>query len=293
MAGPAILLCVGAPKAGTTWLYRYLRSHPDAHMRGVKELHYFDEVAFPTVTHYREAHRARAEGMRQRLRGTPPWRKRDLRAQLRDHDDWLRVRPGAGGDHRDYLAYLSKGVGRRRLVGDVTPCYATLGREIFTQMTALGPDVRFVYLLRDPLDRAWSHARMLGGRRASDTRTPEMIANRNFDLFLKGEAAGFARRSDYASALSALTQVVPRDRLLVTFYENLFDGAELARLTAFLGLRAVPADTERVWNPGVSLKIDPERRKRGLDRLREQYAFCHEFFEGQLPERWQTHMAEA
>lgn len=34
-------ILVGAPKAGTTSLYHYLRSHPDVFMSGVKEPHYF------------------------------------------------------------------------------------------------------------------------------------------------------------------------------------------------------------------------------------------------------------
>jgi len=33
-------LCVGAHKAGSTWLYQQLDSHPDFWMPPVKELHY-------------------------------------------------------------------------------------------------------------------------------------------------------------------------------------------------------------------------------------------------------------
>ena len=36
-------LVVGAQKAGTTWLYRSLRTHPQVWMPREKELHYFDE----------------------------------------------------------------------------------------------------------------------------------------------------------------------------------------------------------------------------------------------------------
>ena len=39
---PTILFCVGATKAGTSWLYTYLLDHPECHVRSVKELHYFD-----------------------------------------------------------------------------------------------------------------------------------------------------------------------------------------------------------------------------------------------------------
>ena len=35
-------LCIGAQKAGTTWLYDNLKKHPDLGLPDVKELHYFD-----------------------------------------------------------------------------------------------------------------------------------------------------------------------------------------------------------------------------------------------------------
>ena len=37
-----LLLCIGAQKAGTTWLADYLRDHPEVHLPPVKEVHFFD-----------------------------------------------------------------------------------------------------------------------------------------------------------------------------------------------------------------------------------------------------------
>jgi hypothetical protein len=42
-AGPDFL-CIGAHKAGTTWPYQQLNSHPDFWTPPVKELHYFDQM---------------------------------------------------------------------------------------------------------------------------------------------------------------------------------------------------------------------------------------------------------
>src|SRR6478735_11126174 len=39
-------LCIGAPKTGTTWLYKHLSRHPEIWIPPVKELHYFDRL-FP------------------------------------------------------------------------------------------------------------------------------------------------------------------------------------------------------------------------------------------------------
>ena len=43
---PTLMFCIGATKAGTSWLHRYISNHPESHMRGIKELHYFDALEF-------------------------------------------------------------------------------------------------------------------------------------------------------------------------------------------------------------------------------------------------------
>lgn len=43
MADPTLLICVGATKAGTSWMYRYLHDHAACHVRSVKECHYFSK----------------------------------------------------------------------------------------------------------------------------------------------------------------------------------------------------------------------------------------------------------
>lgn len=49
-AGPATprpsFICVGAGKAGTTWLWDMLRQHPDVYLSEQKELHWFNDVSY-------------------------------------------------------------------------------------------------------------------------------------------------------------------------------------------------------------------------------------------------------
>ena len=45
-------LGIGAPRAGTTWLWTVLRQHPQIWMPPRKELHYFDRAEkYPTASH--------------------------------------------------------------------------------------------------------------------------------------------------------------------------------------------------------------------------------------------------
>ena len=44
MSEATLMFGVGATKAGTSWLYRYLADHPECHLRSIKELHFFDAL---------------------------------------------------------------------------------------------------------------------------------------------------------------------------------------------------------------------------------------------------------
>ncbi|WP_112323229.1 sulfotransferase [Oceanibium sediminis] len=299
MADPTLLFVIGAPKAGTTWLYDYLASHPECHLRGVKELHYFDTAAGTSrLEHYIEHMDSRAKDLDRKIAKAGFLQRRRLEAEKRDVRDWQAVlraqENGQGQGHRAYLDYMTKGLGRAKLIADITPCYVTLTREHFAEMAALGDDVRFVFLLRDPVDRAWSQARMNGQRRARQTKRPvEAVVKRNFDNFLDGDLNGFAARSDYARTLTELSAAVPGARIHVEFYEQLFTEPALQRLTAFLGIAPHPGAFDSVSHAGRAIPLDAERRARAEARLRDQYAFCNTYFNGQLPDRWRAHMAEA
>ena len=47
MSDPVLLFGIGATKAGTSWLHRYLAGHPDCALRSIKELHFFDTATDP------------------------------------------------------------------------------------------------------------------------------------------------------------------------------------------------------------------------------------------------------
>lgn len=106
--------CIGAQKAGTTWLYRCLKAHPETTFGDgeAKEKHYWDN----------------------RERG-----KVDV----------------------SLSCYLKRFVGQPGKLGiDITPAYALLSRETVAQVHAALPHLRVVFILRDPVPRAWSAIRM-------------------------------------------------------------------------------------------------------------------------------------
>ncbi|NNU81831.1 sulfotransferase [Halovulum dunhuangense] len=290
MPDPTILFCIGAQKAGTTWLYEYLAGHPDCHLRAVKELHYFNTVDASDPMHGRVHIVERAERIRAKLSKAWFFQHRDRRRELADIEEWLKVTPDP--EDRAYAAYLRRRWKGQKLIGDITPAYATLDRGGFARMARLGEDVRFVFVLRDPVERAWSQARMMGSGEASDAEV-EATVRRIFDAFIRGDKTGMQLRSDYARTLNELLAAVPRERIHVMFFEEMFDQKALDRLTDFLGIRHWPGKFEKISHRGRPLALDDERRRRASRALAGQYAFCEQFFNGCLPDRWRAHMLEA
>jgi hypothetical protein len=282
-----ILFCVGAAKAGTTWLYDHLAGHPDCHLRSIKELHYFTSVESGRFGHQLKVQRARAGALGRRLAEGRP----DTARKARDVADWIAVLARRREDAAAYLGYLTDGRGDRRLVADITPAYALLPEDRLRRMAAIAPDVRFLFLLRDPLDRLWSHVRMVARRGGDGGGQGDGAAPALLGRILDGAPTGIPDRGDYASILTRLFRAVAPDRLMVQFQEEMLSLPGLARLCGFLGIRTVPADFARKVHAGRDgAAMDRGLRARALAFLRPQYEFVGRLYPD-LPARWRHNMA--
>ncbi|MEJ6502544.1 MAG: sulfotransferase [Rhodobacterales bacterium] len=275
---------IGAAKAGTTWLHRYLSSHPECHFRSVKELHYFDTLGA-------DGAEWRARKPVQKLQALDRRRGRTANRRATDLRDWAEMLAQTDPTHQAYLAYLNQDNTARNLVGDMTPSYATLDTARFAEMAVLVPETRFVFLMRDPLDRLWSNIRMSARRGTKTEAEFQSRANALIDQFNTGLHPTAERRSDYATTLENLFSAVPRDRVLIGFFETLFTDAAIARLTRFLGLSPLPAAFEVKALEGQKFRLDAKRRARALDRLQGQYDAVSKFLAGPLPDRWQAQLS--
>jgi hypothetical protein len=283
---PTVLFCVGAAKAGTTWLFDQLSTHPDCHLRSVKELHYFTSVESGRFGYQIKVQRARAA--RLALRVEMEGQGGAAAQKLRDVTDWIAVLGQRRENLPAYLGYLSDGRGDRGLVADVTPAYGLLAEDSLRRMAGLAADVRFVFLMRDPVARLWSHVRMLA-RRAAGGAGYAATAMQMMDGILDGTPSGAVERGDYAGILTRLGRAVAPQRLLVQFQDEMMTVPGFARLCAFLGIRTTNADTARRVHEGVPLPLPEAQAARARAFLRPQYDFVRQNF-GDLPDSWQQNM---
>lgn len=278
-----MFLCVGAAKAGTSWLHSQLSAHPECHLRSIKELHYFDALDDGTLSRNLERIRARQVGLLQRTEGgltaTP-----DQARRIEDGADWLDVIERDREDVEAYLAYLTKGAAKGQVVGETTPAYALLSAERLGRMARMAADVRFLYLVRDPVERLWSHVRMMAERRDGDGAVTARRCERILARTISGEESQIVRRSDYGGALARLTAAVPGGKLLVEVFEEMVRGEGFARICDFLGIgraRPSPAPVHR----GQALAMTQDQRRRAAHWLAPQYEAAHRAL-GRMPEAW-------
>ena len=126
-------LCVGAQKAGTSWLYCQLALHPDFWMPPIKEIHYFDNLS-------------------RNKRLFPPRCKDERDLCFLESMKSLSIRPHVDLENYGRL-FMHKG---SRLSGDISPGYSTLSDEIIQQAVSYFRKLKVIFLARDPVERAWS-----------------------------------------------------------------------------------------------------------------------------------------
>jgi hypothetical protein len=179
---------------------------------------------------------------------------------------------------RAHLAARSRSRSRPVVTGEASPYYLfhPMAAE---RAAALVPDAKLVVLLRDPVERAWSHYRHevaagrepLGFAAALDAE-PGRLAG--CTAALRTGPAGhvetehrihsYISRGMYADQLRGWLEHYPRSQLLVLVAEDLFgDPAPVWRRTVdFLGLVAPAPPAFAVHNPGPAEAMDPDVRAR-------------------------------
>jgi hypothetical protein len=180
-------LVIGAPKAGTTALYRALERHPEVFMTQPKE---------PTFFSYA---------------GTPPRFAGPGGAnysKMFEHDEQR---------YRQMFASFPP----HAVVGEASVLYLTCERapEVAARYV---PDARLIAILRHPVERAYSqflHVRQEGNEPHIDFETAwNEDARRWEEGWVPG--ASYQRTGFFGRGLERWLQHFPRERLLVLFYED-------------------------------------------------------------------------
>ena len=216
-------LCVGAQKGGTSWLFHQLTLHPDFWMPPVKEVHYFDSMS--------------------KVKRNNPPRCKDER------DQWFLARlvELSALPYIDLDSYSELFAAKRTLLsGDITPAYSMLNDELIERIVGYFPNLKVIFLARDPVDRAWSQLSMgvrLGNIPAFDSTNPAEVLRNLL-------SPGVFFRSYPSKIVKRWRRYVRPDLFRIYFFDDLKENPAGMRrsILSFLG-----ADPEK---PSGPLKAD-------------------------------------
>lgn len=165
------------------------------------------------------------------------------------------------------------------LTFEATPYYLFHPRAA-SRAAAVIPDARLIVLVRNPVDRAWSHHRhsvRLGveglGFEEALAREPERLRGEEDRLLAdpgyasqRHRAFSYVARGRYAEQLEVWLRHFPRDQILVVRSEDLYlePGLTYAQVLDFLGLaRWTPPEFAVFTRSGApSADMDPGTRSR-------------------------------
>lgn len=275
------LVCIGAAKCATSWLYHYLDAVPNVATSPLKELHFFnarfpannianvDALALSRLALHMEQPGDRLDNLRMR----DGFQASLDRVQM-IHDD------------NAYFAHFARlCLADTRCVCDLTPAYATIGvnglRYLRDMFRSQGCRLRLLYIMRDPVDRYWSQIRHLQQINPAD----EPIENWQMAL----TAPPLVARADYQGTVSALDAIFSTEDLLYLFYETLFDDGTLSRLCDHIGVPFVPGAESEPRNETKVKRSLPGAVHAALHaQLAPQYAFCRDRFGAAIPSAWRA-----
>lgn len=227
--------CIGAQKAGTTWLYECLAKNPDIWMPPIKEIDHFSQLYIPKTCEW--AIDQRLEKLK--LSGFSSERQRDLFS-------------GLGESDYSYGKMFSLAPPACR-VGDISPEYMLLPIAGITHLYRPSPHSKVLLMVRDPVDRFWSHARHLA-------KSPTGITRSLIDRML--DSPYIIARSDYAGVIKRWCSIFDLRKIYIADFQRIIHDrtALLVDIFKFLEVdeQSAPAFGDNVVNQGFDFEIPEE-----------------------------------
>ena len=130
-------------------------------------------------------------------------------------------------------------------IGDISPAYLMDKRCPERILKALGPEIKLIFMLRDPVDRAFSHYSMLRNHQFEDLPFEQAIERDEPDRIAKSleyyeheYAYQYLKESTYSQSIQRHLDVFDKDRIKYVVFEEFVADTEyhLLDILSFLGI---------------------------------------------------------
>ena len=290
-----VFFVIGAQKAGTTWLSHYCLKHPNIAVPYWKEHDYWNMVEGrpePSRMLRAQIERREREQPLRKLASTL-WFTKHAKRQ-RAITLALRATASPHAPHSAYADVLLENVEPTTgATGELCPEYAVLSAETFGEMAALAPNVRFVFLMRDPVSRCISAVRHTLSRQPGKPAITHETLSAAVRVSAAQDLCRHQRLSRYDLTIDALERAVPADKIAYVFFEKMFDQVEVERICDFLGVPFVPGkiDKRSLASPARNVAVSDTDRALIAKALAPTYRFAEKRFGSALPAKWRANAA--
>lgn len=266
-------ICIGAQKAGTSWLHYQLAQHPEIWVPPVKELHFFDRAHINRYIHLLFSKKAIGKFVRSNFKmmiggNDTCWRWTFLTQQR---------------TLQNYTNLFCPAVGQ--IAGETTPGYSRLDEEAIEQVKDLLPKLKIIFLLRDPIDRIWSQVNMF---RRSNEGEQNASVQRVFEL--KEEKV--LKNTGYTHTLEKWETHFPKDQWFISFYDRIQEdpGSLMEEVYQFLGVAAPTHLTDQLLkerkNSHQTATLTPQDERWICEHVYDEIVQLHQRFGNNYTQKW-------
>ena len=246
-----LLIGAGAMKAGTTWLYKQLESHPGIHFTPEKEIHYFSQLG------HKLTHKKRLD----------KYHRLQTRSKNQSVIDWYHKY--SEPEHIDDVWYSSlfEGVSNEVYCADFSNQYCLLPESELERIANIAKEVKIIYTLRDPLERLWSHVKFQYKYIGEEDKVDDIGLKEFRQLVNK---PWFWKNTQYVENHNRLVSVFGKNNVRIFYLEDFiaFPQGSLWNLEKFLNIDHVDISSEAANEKVNKTKemVMPEKWKKMAQR---------------------------
>jgi len=306
-----VFICIGAQKAGTTWLYKALSNYEDVALPHIKELHYFDIKWLPKNINPYEVRKVWTKELKAISQNIADTLQNAMTSNIRDYetckifsDNFLekyelskrcdRVINLANvlsiKNDKDYLNYMMKIGKDKSVLGEITPAYSMLPYNGFLNIKNIFPKVKIIFIMRDPIDRFISQMKFVNKQRKTKGQDNVNIKE-EYIYMLKDDK--FLKRSNYQEVLDNIEQIFLEENILLLFYEDLLGNSCVSSMHSveiFLNLpkksdKEILSWKNKRYNVTADLFNLDNEKQIIAQRLKDIYEYIFNRFD-RVPQKW-------
>lgn len=218
------LMCPGLERAGTSWLYYYLKQNNSVNFGDIKEYHYFDSLHLNFAKHYEKINK-----------------KHDIFYKFYENEN-------------NYYQYFYGILNKYNITGDFSPGYSALDENILVDIKnnfdKLNICTKIIFLIRNPIDRHISATNMRANRDHLSLSDEEynkiLVENINDETFIVNK--------NFIEDVQKFKNIF-NDKMVCIKYEDLFTNKSMLKICNFIGIDYVSIGFDQKINDSIQKNI--------------------------------------